>query len=396
MFLRLLYLCFSIFLISCTNQETTKYNLYLRGESLEHEYIIGTNSLEQGVISSLSEGVKLPSNIQYNNYYHDGYYYSIDYPITRIIKYKLGKESIAIVDSCTLSGIKDVDIFKFVGDSTLLLVGLGADYKDLLYTIISLSDLSDQQHGKLLNLGSQKETYAVPGFVRIKGDRIMLSYTYRRKTEASNYQLNDTIFIVTMSYPEMGDKILTFDTRSSSPVVDGRHVPTLIEDENGDIYFITNTNNLFDAKALDKPSAIFRIQKDQTQTDSNYFINLDTLMNKPLSPVGLWYLGQGRVLLKSAREDMVKSKSDYWENVFEYIVLDLKTKVSHKLPLPLDRSWYVNNVIVENGLVYIANMSKENGNNIMIYDPKKGSLVKGLELGSDINRIFRIDISSRF
>lgn len=396
MFLRLIYLCFSIFLISCTNQESTKYNLYLRGESLDHEYIIGTNDLNQGVIHSLSEGVKLPSNIQYNNYYHNGYYYSIDYPITRIIKYKLGKESINIVDSCTLSKIKDIDLFKFVGDSTLLLVGLDSCYKDLVYTTISLNELSSQQHGKLLDLGSKNDIYAVPGFVQIKNNRLLLSYTYRKKTEQNGSRLNDTIFIATMSYPAMTDKTETFDTRSSGPVVDGRHVPSSIEDENGDTYFITNTNDIFEAKSIDKPSVIFRIEKNKNHIDPHFIINLNTLSETPISPVGIWYLKQGKVLLKSAREDLVKNRSDYWENIFEYIVIDLKTKASHKLSLPLDRSWYVNNVIIENGLVYIANMSKEKGNYIMIYNPKDETLVKGLELGSDINRIFRIDISNSY
>ena len=190
--------------------------------------------------------------------------------------------------------------------------------------------------------------------------------------------------------------MLTSDTRSSGPVIDGRHVPSAIEDQNGDTYFITNTNDIFEAKSVDKPSVIFRIEKDKNQIDPNYIINLNTLSEKSISPVGLWYLGQGKVLLKSAREDLVKSRSDYWENIFEYIVIDLKTKASHKLPLPLDRSWYVNNVIIENGLVYIANMSKEKGNYIMIYNAKDETLVKGLELGSDINRVFRIDITKSY
>ena len=106
---------------------------------------------------------------------------------------------------------------------------------------------------------------------------------------------------------------------------------------------------------------------------------------------GIWYIGHGKAIIKCDVPQLIKNWDDYDEYAYIYYEVDLNTRSLSKINIPLDRGWYLDNVLVENGLVYIANKAESNENYIWIYNPENKTTTKGLKVNGDFHYFRRIN-----
>lgn len=385
-----LILFLMIFMVSCTSSDKpAKYRFYLRGDNSREEQIIEVDDLSKGFINPRESGVVLNKDIYYDFYYHKGTYYDIDHP-RKIKKYNLQAGKPVFQDSCIIANMDEIETHSFVGDNTLLIVGLDTKHRNPVYAIINTNDFKVEKEGNIPipDDGTYQRTSV--GFAVVKNNKLYINYVYHNLSK-DTYTTSDSISLVTLDYPQMTPRHNSSSDKSTYTPKNGRHQPTMAFNAQGEIFFITNTSDAF-GKMDNLPSGIMKVNMINESLNNNFFINIsDTL--KHCYPVAIWFVTKNTFLVKCERQDLVNSWNDYLDRrVFEYYSINVSDRVLNKLDIPLDAPWYTNNVIVDNGIAYIAN-NAEDGYTFWVFDPINNSLRKGLKVDTSVKRIFSIDFN---
>ena len=381
-----------LFFARCTDHKTKEgstrtYSIYLMDDNGD-ESIVEVNSLaENKQLPSDSGVIKLHTKeFQRDLMVRNGFYYNKKKDF--FFKYSTAHQQMEKLDSIPM---KDFLLYNYhwIAEDTLLLLGTSADYKQTKFAKINTKDMEAQEG--LLDIPSFFGTYNViaVGVSHLKNGKLFVGYNYCSAQENSHLN-GDTTYVAVFSYPAMKRLQVMKDTRSVFPGGENTVEPASFEDEKGDFYFLACPGIALGGR-MDKPTGIYRISSTDEQLDSSYFFNISAspIQNHAYS---MYYLGQGKALIRSERKDLYTSWAEHWKVAhYEFYVIDLAAQSTTKLELPLDKGTRRQCVLVEDGKAYISLNSDTAGNYIWIYDIAKGTLAKGLQFKGDTDFIMRID-----
>jgi len=372
--------------------ERKKYSIYVMAKDTK-EYILQVDSLDTGTIDPVKDGAQVfPKQIWYDLIVKNGFYYRLERKNFQFIKYTIKDNRFTPLDSVVLPDFPFIDSFNWIGPDTLFLVSYNRKIKKLQYVKVNLSEMKAQLGNFPLPLPFGNDNAMSVGFTNFRGNKLFAGYTYHAISASQDYKTSDTAYVATLSYPELKLEKITKDTRSTYPGGNNTAQPNTFTDEHGDFYYLTCPGIAL-GNHPDKPTAVYRIKKNQDVPDSTFFFNISD------SPVknhgyGLWYIGNHQAIIRTEQKEIFTGIGDHYKVPHvQFYVLDLNNKTVKKLDLPLDKGTSRRCVLVENGLVYISINSGAAGNYIWIYNPQTGALKKGLKINGDIDYILRIERS---
>lgn len=372
-------------------EKDAKYSLYILAKDGK-EYLLTSNTLDSGELKPETSGVYLdPKDMDRDVFVKDGFFYHLNRKSNRFSKFKL--ENGKLVTAGYLD-IKDFSIenFNWLGKDSLLLSGLNlSGYNHAKYTFVNTAKMEAIAQGDMaIPAPVGKFTTLSIGFVKKKGNALLVGYTYHMPQGVSSYLTSDTLYVSELGYPEMKLTATQKDTRSTYPGGINTIQSYNFEDVKGDYYF-QSCPGIALGNHPDLPTGIFKIKAGDKKIDPGYFFNISAskIQNHAY---GMWYLGGNKAIIRSERKDLFKGLGDHYSTAhFEFYVLDLNTQSIAKLNLPLDKGTRRECVIVEGDTAYISVNSTKEGNYIWLYNIKTGALKKGLQLGGDTDFIMRID-----
>jgi len=390
-----LFLLFVLFFSGCTQSNNTPesgtvntYSLHIMTKDA-NEYIVQTNSLAEGYIDPVKNGVLLKQNdFERNIIIRDGYYYYMNSRANTFYKYALQKNTLQKIDSVALKNLY-VSNHTWISTDTLLLIGTGISDMLIHYVKIHVTDMKKSEGKISLTIPHPSYNGISVGLSHINNSKLFIGYTYHIINDLG-YTTSDTAYITVLNYNTMKVLETSKETRSTYPGSDNLIEPAYFTNEKRDLYFLTCPGVALGNK-IEKPTALIRIKDNETKIDSTYFFNISA------SPIhnhaySIYYLGKNKALIRSERKDLFKNWNEHWKVPhYEFYILDIEKQTVEKLKLPLDKGTRRQCVIVEDNIVYISLNSDTEGNAIWIYNSIDGSLHKGLRLGDEISFILRID-----
>lgn len=370
--------------------ERKKYSIYVMAKDGK-EYIYQVDSLSKGAINPIKNGAQVfPKQIWYDLIVKNGFYYRLDRKSNYFIKSTVKDSRFQPLDSVFLKDFTFIDNYNWTHPDTLFIVSFNNKTGKLQSAKVNPETLKAEIQTFPLPLPSGRYNAMSVGFTYFDKAKLFAGYTYHSISAAQQYKTSDTAYVAVLRYPELKLEKILKDTRSTYPGGNNTAQPNTFSDEQGDFYFLAcpgiamgNHPNL--------PTAIYRIQKDQEVLDSTFFFNISTSSIENHG-YGLWYIGNHQAIIRSERRTLFTGIEDHYKVPHvEFHLLDLNTKTTKKLDLPLDKGTSRQCVLVENGLVYISLNSDADGNFIWVYNPQDSSLKKGLSLQGDIDYILRIE-----
>ncbi|WP_316803267.1 DUF4374 domain-containing protein [Pedobacter nototheniae] len=381
---------------SCVNSNDSdlkpaKYSFYILGKEGK-EYVIQTNSLTIGEIKPEVVGAALDGNdMDRDVFVKNGQYYHLNRKTSLFSKFKVEHGEFKKITDLKIEDFS-IENFTWLNGDTLLLTGLNEKlYNQPKFVLIKTGDMKIIDQGLVdIPRPSGKYTSMSIGLVEKRNQKIFVGYTYHMVVGTSNYVTSDTLYVSTLSYPEMKLLKTERDTRSTYPGGINTVQSYTFDDGRGDYYFMSCPGIALGNRP-EIPTGIFRIKAGATGIDPAYFFNISASAIKNHA-YGMWYLVGDEAIIRSERKDLFKGLGDHYSTAhFEFYVINLKTKAIKKLNLPLDKGTRRECVIVENGIANIAVNSTKEGNYIWQYNIKTGALTKGLQFGGDTDFILRMD-----
>ena len=386
----ILFFLITVSITSCTNSnKSSKFRVFFRTNDIGKEQIAEIDDLSKGSFNPTESRIVLDSDIYYDLYYYNGVYYDIDRS-DKIKKYILKDNQPVFQDSCVLKHMTEIETHSFIDDSTLLIVGLDEKHRNPVYGLININSFTVKEEGDIAipDNGSYERTSV--GFAMKMNNKVYISYVYHHLLD-HNYRTSDSINLITLDYLRIKVSKNSTSNKTTFQASNGRHQPTVAVGVDKNFYLITNTSNSF-GRMEHVPSGILKVNSEDESFDPDFFINIsDSIKNS--YPIAIWHIADDMFLLKCERNDLINAWSDYLESrIFEYYTVNVATGKLTSLGLPLDAPWYTNNVIVDNGIAYIAN-NAEDGYTFWCFDPKTESLTQGLKLDTSITRVLSIDLN---
>lgn len=365
------------------------YAIYVRAKDGQ-EYLMEVPSLTAGFISPTKDGINMNNRkITREMIVRDGHYYYQNYNSGQFFQSKVEAGGIAPTDSLPMENFS-IENFNWVGADSLLLLGLDTTFAHARYYLVQTAQMKTLRHGRIAlpQVNPAYNSMSI-GFSYYRKDTLVMGYNYHH-AEGEEYTTSDTVCVAAMTWSDMVPFALSKDTRSVYPGGVNTIQSSSFTDEHGDFYFATEPGILL-GRRPEKPSAIMRVKKGAISPDPDYFFDVSGSAVGQHG-YGLWYLGHGKVIVRSEKKGAYTGWNDY-HNVhqFSFHVLDLATKSVTRLPLPPDKGGRRECVLVENGHAFISVNSSTEGNFIWTYGIEDGSLKKGLELEENVDYIFRMD-----
>lgn len=394
LFLFLILSSFSLF-TACTEKKTDhstkrKYSIYTMTAD-GREYLVPTDSITAGTVNAEQEGVKVtPPKQHYDLIVKGNYYYRIDPKSEKLTKSEIKNSVLTEVQSLELKGFSSMENYNWITSDSLLLFCFDPKSNLVRSAKVNVSRMTALQDTVPIPVPHGDYNSLSIGFSRLTDQKLLIGYTYHKMKNLGSYETSDTLYVASLAYPSLKPLVISKDIRSTYPGGVNTRQPNTFTDENGDFYFIA-CPGIAAGNRPDKPTGIFRIKKSQDVIDPDYFFNISASAIKNHG-YGLWYIGEGKAIVRTERKGLFTGMKDHYKIPhFDFYEINLATKDTKRLELPLDKGSFRQCIMVENGLVYIAINSKTDGNFIWIYDPHTRSLKKGLQFNSKTDYILRLE-----
>ena len=393
----LCFLTIAICLTGCVDnqsgsdsQKQKKYSIYVMMKN-DKEYLLQTDSLSSGQLFPEKQGAKVePPRLYYDLIVRDGNYYCLDWKTGSFVKYQIINKIFTKISAIPLTGFSTIENYSWINPDSLLLIGYDQKFRQVRYAKVQVKQMTASQGVMQIPPPSGNFNWMSIGFSQFRKGKLFIGYAYHATNNFQSYTTGDTAYVDVLNYPEMTSAKRMKDTRSTYPGGVNTRQPHSFTDEKGDFYFITCPGIALGNHPT-KPTGIYRIRRSEEILDPDYFFNISD------SPVhnhgyGLWYIGGEKAIVRTETKGLFTGMKDHYKVAqFHFYVLDLVTKSTTKLNLPLDKGTARQCVLVENGLVYITVNSDSEGNFVWIYNPETGDLRKGLKFGEDVDYILRLD-----
>jgi len=390
----LVMLMLAVCLSACKNSSSSlerpqKYSLHVL-DMTGKEYILTTDDLDAGTINPEEVTEVLPDSISRDIIVKNGSYYHLARKLDIFTKYNLQDKKLSTVSKLQLKDF-ELENFIWLGKDSLLLSGLNHTFNAGKYYIINTKEMVIIASG-LLDIANPSGKFITTsiGFVKKRADTLFVGYTFHPPMVNGTFTTSDTMYVSRLVYPSMKSIGLEKEVRSTYPAGVNNVQTNEFTDEKGDFYFMS-CPGIAMGNRPELPTAIFRIKAHNSHLDKVYLFNVSALVGN--HAYGLWYLGDGKAIVRSERRDLFKGLADHYSTAhFEYYLLDIaKQQVIKKLDLPLDKGTRKDGIIVNGNKVYIAVNSETDGNYIWDYNLKTDKLTKGLKLGGVTAFIVRLD-----
>lgn len=358
-----------------------KYTVWLQVGSWPNtsQYILGTNSLTEGSINLTGHGAEVTGKSAYGIITKGGYYYYYNTTSGRFSKFKYEKELYNTILEVPYTHLKDVAGFTWINDKTLFIIGTDGEGKMLHYSIVDTETL------KMTN--GVFETPTIPtGYKTLKLGNI--EYTNGKVFVQFGYAgdwptpWQEKTYFGVIDYANLKYEKTLESTQSAGSGTNKLWLSSSFVADNGDTYFQTNVEW---SNISTKKTAIFRIKKGTTVLDNTYTANNTTI---GYHGVGLWYIGGTKAIIKYIDTSITNSA-----HIYAFGVFDLETgKVTRKLTeIPNDNDAYMQNLIVEDGKVYLITNAETGKDYIYIYDIAGQTVKTGMEMIGGYDYILRLD-----
>ncbi|WP_221391635.1 DUF4374 domain-containing protein [Dyadobacter sp. NIV53] len=379
------------FLNSCSSDDDTtptpveetqeKYAVWLQIGSWPNttQYVLGTNSLTEGSIDLTGHGAEVTGKSAYGIITNGGFYYYYNTTTGRFSKFKYEKELYSTILEVPYTHLADISGFTWINETTLFLVGTNGDKNKIHYSVVDTETL------KITN--GVLEAPAIPtgfsyfnlGNVEYTNGKVFIQFGYIGDWPKP-WQSQSNIGVV--DYATLKYEKTLESTTSAGPGTNKLWLSSSFVDVNGNTYFATNVEW---SSITNRKSAIYRIKKGTTELDANYVVNQTTL---GYEGVGLWYIGGTQAILKYIDTAVTGST-----HLYAFAVMDLETgKITRKLPeIPYDGDAYIQNIIVEDGKVFMITNAETGKDYVYIYDIAAQTVKTGMELIGGYDWVLRLD-----
>lgn len=389
---------FFLLLYSCQRSRNTivntssLYDVYVRSDDAADEYIVRVSDLSKGKINPVENGVKVSKEVHYGLTVRGDKYYYLNEKTHQIKQYEIVDEVFLPIDSVSATKIEYLESILWISDDTLLMSGLHDDLVHPAYALVDVKNMTLIKEGIIEVPHPEQISWTTIGFMQYRDGQLFLAF-YSKPREIDLKNNISKTHIVTMDFPTMDCVNIQEVNRPGRTLNDNRYQPSSIQDENGNIYFLSSgSDRLLEAEVQGKglPSGIQKINKGEKEVDPDFFIN--TLEAPSRGYVyGIWYLGKDKAIIKCDVPERIQTWDDYDDYAYIYYEVDLKTSAFFELDLPIDRGWYLDNVLIDNDIAYIANKSEASGNYIWIYNPTDRTIVRGAEVEGNFDHFRRIN-----
>lgn len=380
------------FLNSCssdTEEETPapvvetqeKYTVWLQIGSWPNttQYVLGTNSLTEGSINLTGHGAEVTGKSAYGIITKGGYYYYYNTTTGRFSKFKYEKELYSTVLEVPYTHLADVSGFTWINDKTLFVVGTNGDQTKIQYSVIDTETL------KMTN--GVMDAPAIPtgynyfnlGNIEYTNGKVFVQFGY---TGVWPNPWENKTYIGVVDYASLKYEKTLVSSTSAGPGTNKLWLSSSFVDDSGNTYFATNVEW---SSIKDRKSAIYRIKKGTTEIDASYTVNNTSV---GYEGVGLWYIGGTKAIYKYIDPAVTTST-----HIYAFAVMDLETgKIIKKLPeIPNDGDAYIQNIIVEDGKVYMITNAETGKDYVYIYDIAAQTVKTGMEMIGGYDWVLRLD-----
>lgn len=239
------------------------------------------------------------------------------------------------------------------------------------YQIINTKNMTEESNGTI-TLPLDANSTGIPSNYIVKEGKLYVPYIHADKSYVSYAKAPVAIFnATTLAYEKT-----IYETRTSSlgySVVSSHGFS-----ENGDLYLISCNSNYWAGNET-LPSGIARIKAGTSEFDASYFFNITEALDGNHTG-GMLYVGDNKAIVQVFNSKLITKYADYQNGyVIEYYLADLKNQTLEKLDVPLSKYPRMALELLKNGKAVIMINSQSEGSALYIVDPKKGSVVKGLE-----------------
>ncbi|EAR12949.1 hypothetical protein PI23P_09985 [Polaribacter irgensii 23-P] len=311
----------------------------------------------------------LPYNLVVNG--KDGYVYLNSE--TKLTKYEIDDTGVfSEIASMQNTGISGGPVSAFLPDNKMI-VSTGARSAagaSAIYQIIDLETMTEDSTGSIV-LPSEDTDLTSPSLYIYKDNKLFVPY-FKAGAKWAPYD-TASIAIYNIETLEL-EKVITTDKAAGLGFsVVSSHAIT----ENGDLY-ITSSNTNYWVGNESIPSGIVKINAGESEFD-DYFFDLSAKFNGNHTG-GMVYAGNNKAIVQVFRSDLITKYADYQGGyVIEYHSIDLTTKETTKLDIPISK--YPRNMMqsLGDGRVAIIGNTETEGNNVYIYDETTRTVTKGLE-----------------
>jgi len=337
--------------------------------------------------------ITLPKSLHFSREYlqKDGFYYQLNYKNNYFRKLGNTENGFRVIDSTAL-------------DNNYLESALWINNSDTL--LISTIEGNQQDRGNLFILDTKnfkriaKKQLPIPpvkddfnilniGVMELKGNKLWIAYSYSKYIEVDDYTTSENMYFMTLDWPSLSVIHQEKDNRSTYPGGLNFVQSYSFTDENGNFYFMAcpgialgNNNN--------KPTAIFRKNKNSLAIDSTYMINISKKIGN--HAYGFWYIGNQEAIIRSERKDLYSTFATHHSTYqFEYYRVNLNTGDLKKLDLPLDKGTRKENVWVKDKKVYFGIDDAQDQHIVWSYDIDTEKIQKGLTIPNNTSFILRLD-----
>ena len=343
------------------------------------QYVLGTNSLTEGSIDLTGHGAEVTGKSAYGIITKGGYYYYYNTTTGRFSKFKYEKELYNTVLEVPYTHLADISGFTWINDKTLFVVGTDGDQTKVHYSVIDTETL------KITN--GVLDAPAVPtgfkyynlGNVEYTNGKVFVQFGYTAEWPAP---WENKVNIGVVDYATLKYEKTLQSTVSAGPGTNKLWLSSSFVDDSGNTYFATNVEW---SSLTQKQTAIYRVKKGTTELDASYTVNASTV---GYDGVGLWYIGGTKAILKYIDTAVTGST-----HIYAFAVFDLETgKITRKLTeIPNDGDAYIQNIIVEDGKVFMITNAETGKDYVYIYDIAAQTVKTGMEMIGGYDWILRLD-----
>ncbi|MCG9792806.1 DUF4374 domain-containing protein [Flavobacterium algicola] len=356
-----------------TTTDSYKYLLSLSLPTVDSYPFHTLTNIKEGTaaISNSQEIANIPYNVPVTG--KDGFVYLNSE--SKLTKYKVNDNGLLVAEGSVGNlGISGGPVFEFLNNETLLLSSGPRGTTDgvFSYQIIDVTTMTEKSTGTIKVPVSANSTAYLSEYI-LKEGKIYVPYLHvDSKTFKAYDQAPVAIFnAATMTYEK------TIYTKNAAAL--GYSVVSSYGfAENGDLYITACNTNYWGAnETID--SGVVRIKAGESDFDASYFFNLTQKFNENHTG-GFLYVGNNKGIVQVFRSDLISKYGDYQGAfVIEYYVVDIATKSTQKLTIPLSKYPRRAMSLLKDGTVAIVGNTEKEGNNLYIYDPKTNAVTVGLK-----------------
>ena len=362
------------------------------------DYIVTADDLMTGTITSEGQGIEQAGWSYYTSLGDN--YFSIGYTLNECIGYKVDEGELYLNSKFVFERI---DVVGELDDETFLAIGApwGGGSYDCQLQVVNAENVAItntvthpiyESFYFVDSLNEEVQLNAWPTSIYRADDKVYISL-YPLHGTSWETPVVDKAFVSVFSYPEL-EYIKTFEDDRTSPIGYYGGQPSLVVDDEGDIFTISSSSYFAGFTHVNQPSGILKINAGETEFDEDYFFNVEEDYGYKI--LNAKYVGNGKAVARVSNADEDISKDFQWAafgnyDVLKVVIIDLDAQtLTEVADIPVHAGQYQTPYLLEDGKVYMSIRQNTTGE-AYVYriDPETATAERGAEIdGIELQGIF--------